>query len=275
MKSTLAKTEDGTITLTITIPQKDIATTREEVVEEIVKNTTLPGFRKGMAPKKMVADKMDKMQLQEDTLKKLLPKYYTEAVNEHKIKPIISPRIHIDKLDEGEDWTFTAATCEMPEVKLGDYKKKITDVTAKSKIVVPGKEQTGPNMDDIIKALLESTTISIPQVLVESEVERLLSQLLDEIKSLGLSLDQYLGSTHKTIEDLKKDYAARATQDITFEFALQKVGDEEKITVDQKELEEALAKAQSPEERANLERNIYMLASILRQQKTLDFLKNL
>lgn len=275
MKSTLTKAQDGTITLTITIPHKDVEITREEVIEDVVKSTTLPGFRKGMAPKKLVADKLDKMQLQEDILKKVLPKFYTEAVNEHKIRPIISPRIHIEKLEEGEDWTFTAMTCEIPEVTLGDYKKKVKDVTAKSKIAVPGKEQTGPNMDDIIKVLLESAKVVIPQILVDSEVERLLSQLLDEIKSLGLSLDQYLGSTHKTIEDIKKEYAQRATQDISFEFALQKVADEEKITIDQKELEEALAKAQSPEERANLEKNIYLLASILRQQKTLDFLKNL
>lgn len=275
MKSILAKADDGTITLTITIPQKEVATTREEVVTEVAQNTTLPGFRKGMAPKDLVAGKLDAMQLQEDTLKKLLPKTYTEAVNEHKLRPIISPKIHIEKMQEGEDLTFTAQTCEMPEVVLGDYKKQIKDVTAKSKIAVPGKPETGPNMDDIIKALLESVKVTIPQILVESEVERLLAQLLDEIKSLGLSLDQYLGSTHKTIEDVKKEYATRATQDITFEFALQKVADEAKINVEQKELEEALEKAQSPEERANLEKNIYLLASILRQQKTLDFLKNL
>ncbi|HET9947096.1 MAG TPA: hypothetical protein VFQ63_03465, partial [Patescibacteria group bacterium] len=96
-----------------------------------------------------------------------------------------------------------------------------------------------------------------------------------EIKTLGLSLDQYLSSTHKTIEDVKKEFEARAINDISFEFALSKIADEEKINVEPKELQEALDKAQSPEERANLERNIYLLASILRQQKTLDYLKNL
>lgn len=275
MSSTLAKAQDGTITLTITIPQKDTAKVRDEVIDQAVKNTTLPGFRKGMAPRNLVEEKMDKMQIQEDVLKKLLPQFYTDAVNEHKLKPIISPRIHITTLEDGKDIEFTATTCEMPEVKLGEYKKKVQDVTAKSKIAIPGKETTGPNMDELVKALLQEATVTIPQVLIDGEVERLLAQLLDEIKSLGLSLDQYLSSTHKTIDDLKKDYATRAAQDISFEFALQKVADEEKISVEQKELEEALQKAQNPEEKANLEKNIYLLATILRQQKTLDFLKSL
>jgi len=275
MASTLAKTQDGTLTLTITVPQKEVAKIREEIIADAVKQSTLPGFRKGMAPRKLVEEKLDKMQLQEDVLKQLLPQAYTEAVNEHKLKPIISPRVHIEKFEEDKEVVFSATTTELPEVTLGDYKKKVKEVTAKAKIVVPGKEQAGPNMDELMKAFLEGVKVTIPQILVESEVERLLAQLLDEIKSLGLSLDQYLASTHKTIEDLKKDYAARAVQDITFEFALQKLADEEKITVEQKELEEALSKAQSPEERANLEKNIYLLATILRQQKTLDFLKNL
>jgi len=99
--------------------------------------------------------------------------------------------------------------------------------------------------------------------------------MLDEVKTLGLTLDQYLASTHKTVEEVKKDYAQRATNDITVEFVLQKVADEEKITVSDKEIEEAITKAPTPAEKENLEKNKYLLAAILRQQKTFDFLKSL
>ena len=43
----------------------------------------------------------------------------------------------------------------------------------------------------------------------------------------------------------------------------------------QAEIEEAIKKATSPEERTHLESNRYLLSSIIRQQKTLDFLKTL
>jgi hypothetical protein len=45
--------------------------------------------------------------------------------------------------------------------------------------------------------------------------------------------------------------------------------------VENQELEEAIEKSTSPIEKQQLEQNRYLLASILRQQKTLDFLKNL
>lgn len=275
MKSTLARQEDGTILLTVTLPVADVTKVRNEVIDAIVKNTTLPGFRKGMAPKEKVEKSIDPAQTQEEVLRKLLPVAYSDAVTEQKIHPIMNPRIRITKIEAGKDWEFTAETCEAPKVTLGKYKDAVKKITAKSKIVVPGKEDKGPNMDEIVKAVVANATVAIPQILIGTESERLLSQLLDEVKSLGLSLDQYLASTHKTLEQVKKDYQDRAKQDLTFEFVLQEIANTENISVEKDELEEALAKAQSPEERKNLEANIYLLASILRQQKTLDYLRNL
>ena len=274
-KTTITKQDDGTIILHIMIPQTIIQKTRDEVTADIVKNTTLPGFRKGMAPKKLVEEKIEPMKLQEDILRKILPDAYTEAIKEMNIKPIVSPKIHVEKIEEGKDWEFSATTCEMPEVTLKEYKKNVKDITAKSKIVIPGKEEKGPNMDEIMKAVMHNVTVTIPKILIDSEVDRLLAQLLDEIKTLGLSLDQYQASTHKTIEQIRKDYEERAQKDLTFEFSLQKIADEEKITISQKEIEEALLQAKDESERKNLEANIYLLATILRQQKTLDFLKHL
>jgi len=281
MKSTITRKEDGTISLHITIAAKDVKKTWDEVVTHIVKETTLQGFRKGMAPRDMVEKGLDKMQTQEEVLRKLLPVAYSASVTEHALKPVMSPRIHVEKIADPSsqpeaDWEFTAETCETPEVTLHAYKDAVKTITAKSKIIVPGKEEAkGPNMDEVIKAVLDTAAVTVPAILVDAEAERLLSQLLDEVKSLGLSLDQYLGSTHKTIDEVKSEYRARAEQDIKFEFVLQKISEEEKITVEKNEIEEALAKAQSPEERKNLETNMYLLASILRQQKTLDFLRSL
>ena len=282
MKSTITKTEDGTITLAIAIPKDAIATTRAALVADYVKNANLPGFRKGKAPQKLVEEKMDIEKLNEEILKKLLPTYYVEAIKEHNIQPIVHPKVHVGKIEEGKDWEFTATTCEAPQATLKDYKKAVKDITAKSKIVVPGKdlpagrqENKEVAFDEVMKTVLEHATVTIPSMLIDQEVDRLLSQTLDEIKTLGLTLDQYLASTKKTAEELRKDYAQKAENDIKIEFVLQKIADEEKIVVEDKEVAEAITKAKSDAERANLEANRYLLANILRQQKTLDFLKNL
>lgn len=275
MKSTITKQTDGTITLQITIANSLISKAWQEEVEKISTNATIPGFRKGKAPKKIVEEHVNTEEVREEVLKKLLPTSYLEAVKEHDLKPIINPKIHVEKLEEGKDWQYNAITCEMPKIDLGDYKKAIKAITAKTKIIIPGKEKQEVNMNDVMKALLDSVKVATPQILIDSEVERLLSQLLDEIKKLGLTLDQYLASTNKTPEALKKEYAQKAEGDMRLEFALQEIAEVEKITVEQKEIDEAILKAKDEKEKEHLTKNAYLLANILRQQKTIDFLKNL
>ena len=102
-----------------------------------------------------------------------------------------------------------------------------------------------------------------------------MSQTLEDVKKLGLTLDQYLSSTGKNPQILREEYRKKAENDIKLEFTLLKIAEEEKIVVEEKEIEEAIKASKSDDERKNLEANRYLLASILRQQKTLDFLKNL
>lgn len=275
MKSQLTRSEDGSITLKIVVPWADVKKTEEEVVTEMAKNADLPGFRKGKAPKKVVEDNLDKARVREEVLRHLLPTAYIDSVKEHNLKPIIDPKVQVKPLEDEKDWEFEAVTTEEPDVNLGDYKSKIKDVTAKSKIVIPGKESEGPKLDDIIRVLLETSTIKLPKILIDYETDKLLSQTLDEIKKLGLTLDQYLASTGKNADMLRLEYEGKAQNDLKLEFTLRKVAEAEKITVGDEDLNKTIEKAKTPEEKRNLEANKYLLASILRQQKTLDFLRNL
>ena len=275
MDSIIEKQEDGTIILNISIPSKIVKDTTEIVLEEVAKSANVAGFRKGKAPKKIVEEKVDKDKVKEEVLKKLLPQAYAQAVKKHDIKPIINPRIHVELLEDNKDWKFTASVCEAPQVDLNGYKDNIKKVTAKSKIIIPGKESKEASFDEIMAELQKSVNVKVSKIIAEQEVERLLAQTLDEIKRLGLTLDQYLSSVHKTVEDLKKEYENKAINDVKLEFALAKIAQEEKITVDDKEIEDAIKNAKDENERKGLEANKYLLASIIRQQKTLDFLKKL
>ena len=269
------KTPDGTIELKISISWAVVEKQWNAVVSEMVKSANLPGFRKGKAPKSVVEKQLDSAKIKEETLRKILPQAYIDSLKEHDLKPIVNPRIHLEgELIDGKPWEFHAVTCELPEIELNDYKDNVKKVTAKSKIIVPGKEEAKPNFDEIVKAVLDSTKATIPQILIEGEADKLLSQTLDEIKKLGMTLDQYLSSTGKKPEDLRAEYAAKAQTDLKLEFVLQKIAETEKITVDNSEIEKTIENAK-PEERAGLTANKYLLASIIRQQKTLDFLRSL
>ncbi len=281
MNATYKKLDNGNGEFTITIPWQAVKDTYNAVVEDIVKEAELPGFRKGKAPRANVEESLDKNKAYEEVLKRLIPDAYAKAVTEHALKPIVSPQITLTSAKEGEDWIITAVTCQKPSLTLGDYKKAITELknAKRNKIWVPGQEpkkeeekEQKPGIDEILDAVYKTTTVSLPAILVEQEVTRMLSNLLDQTKKLGLTIDQYMASSGKTIETVRKEYEEEAKRMLTLELALDQVADKEDIQIEEKDVDEVIKTAKTPEEKEGLQKEKYYLASILRRQKTIQLL---
>lgn len=289
MTSTIDRTTDGSIALTITIPWTDVAATYEKVVVDMVKNAELPGFRIGKAPRDLVEKNIDKTKVYEEALKTLIPTAYNAAVTEHKVKPVVSPKIELKDATENKDWVCIAHTCEKPAVTIGDYKKAITELKASKgkKIWKPGDltaqagptedkdNDTKPTLDELLMALYNNVTVTIPPILSEHEVNRLLSELIDQTKKLGLTVEQYLASTGRAGETIKKEYAEQARRTLTLEFALEEIADGEGILVSDDDIDAVIKTGKTDEEKKTLENQRYYLASVLRRQKTLDFLASI
>lgn len=277
MIAAMERQTNGTITLTITIPWAKVAETKESVIIELVKNIELPGFRRGKAPRDVSQKKLDSGKVYEQVIQKMLPQAYDDAIKEHNLHPIVLPKIEIVEAKEGSDWVVRAHTAEKPAVTLGDYKKAIRDAKAAkhNKIWKPGQEEekTKPmTVGELLDALLSVVTCQVPDILIETEVNRSLSGLIDQTKKLGLTVDQYLTSTNRTAQSVRKEYADGARRSLTLEFAIEAIADKESIVVSDDDTESAIKAAQTTEERAALAKERYYLASILRRQKTLDFL---
>lgn len=272
-KREFTKHPDGTIELNVTVSPEAIKKERTKIEEFFIKNLTVSGFRKGMAPKEIARKNLSEEKVREELLRKVVTDEYKKAIEKHKIQPVITPQIHIEAFEDGQELKFTAEVAEEPKVELGDYKKAIKQISSKSKIVVEkGKEPQKPSIDDIITAGITKAKIIIPNVIIEREVNRLLSQMIDEIKMLGMTLESYLESKKITVEALRAEYKVRAQRDIMLEFFLRRVADEEKITVTAEDITAAIAKIEDKNQQEEIKKNPYLVASIIRQQKTIDFL---
>ena len=277
MITALEKPSNGTIILTITIPWAEVAETKESVITELTKNIELPGFRKGKVPRDVALKKLDQSKIYEDVIQKLLPKSYQEAIKEHNLHPIVFPKIEMVEAKEEKDWVIRAHTAEKPEVTLGDYKQAIREAKSgkQNKIWKPGEVEKKPEpmtIGELLDTLLSTVKCQIPDILIETEVNRGLSDLIDQTKKLGLSVDQYLSSTGKTAESIRNEYGENSRRTLTLEFAIESVADKESIFVSDSDIESAIKAAKTPQEQENLTKERYYLASILRRQKTLDFL---
>ena len=266
MTSALHKTDDGTIELTITIPWAEIEKMYQTVVTETASSAEIAGFRKGKAPKQIVEENVDKTKVYEETIKRLVPKAYTDAVTEYKLAPIMMPQIELKEATEKKDWVIVAKTCERPTVTLADYKKAISDLKASKtqKIFVPGKDTgeekpKGPTVDELLDTLLTVCEAQIPEILLEHEVTHQLLQLVDQTKKLGLTVEQYLSSTGKTADSIRAEYKASAAKNLTLEFALESIAEKEQVTVSEDEVTKLIATAKTEEERKALEGQRYYL----------------
>ncbi len=278
---TLNRQPDGGVELKIVVPWADVEKFREESMTELIKEIELPGFRKGNVPRKIAEERIPKQNLQEEMLKRVLTQEYIAAVKNFNLKPLVNPKIHVEAFEDGTPLEFAAETCEDPKVDLKNYKEAVKKIKpATPKIATPGQpakpEAEEPRkLDQILDVVLSSTEVKIPKILVENEANRLLSQLLDELKRLGVTLDQYLSSRNTTTEKLRAEYDDRAEKDLKLEFLLRNIADDEKITVKQEEVETAIAGIKDPKQKEEVSKNPYLLAAIIRQQKTLEFLNTL
>lgn len=286
VSSSVAKSNDGSIQLTFKIPFKEIKSARNVVAKELGKDIQISGFRKGKAPLSKVLAQVPPATLIDKTLQKVLPELLAKALTEHKIKPVILPKFELISAKENEDWQVRAVTCERPTVSLGDYKKIVTGAAKSQAIWTPGKgeekEKKEPSREEkeqqIMKILLESISLDTPKPMIEHEVTRRLSALLERIEKLGLTLESYLASIGKTPETLRQEYEKQAEELIKLDLVLDKVADEEKIKIEGKQIEAAMAassadpnmakKLDTPEQRRLIE-------FILRRRAALDALVKL
>jgi len=283
MISTLNRLPNGNIELTITIPWKKVKIAYDKTLEKFVKQTEIKGFRKGKAPKKLIEEKVGRETLYEETLKELIPQAYLEAVQKHKIQPIINPQLKLTSAAWEKDWQIIATTCELPEVKLGDYKGEIKKALAVEKIWIPGKDKkekkptTEDKLGKIFKTLLETCQLQIPELLIEDEINRMLSRLIDQTARLGLTIEQYLVSQKKSVEQLKTEYHQQAEELLKLEFILSAIADEEKIQVAEEEVEkliEAIPDDKTKKALQTPEQKIF-IRQLLKKRHVIDNLSSL
>lgn len=97
----------------------------EAVQKSYLKNSkkfTVPGFRKGKAPRSIIERYYGKEVFYEDAINIVCADAYDKAIEENDIFPVDRPTISIKKIGEGENLVFTASVTVKPEVELGEYK---------------------------------------------------------------------------------------------------------------------------------------------------------
>jgi trigger factor len=104
--------------LTIEAEGSELDRSLDEAYHHLVKKVSVPGFRKGKAPRAVLVQHIGDQSLLEEALEHLIPQLYKQAIESEGIEPIARPEIEVTQTGP---LVFKATVSLKPEVKLGDY----------------------------------------------------------------------------------------------------------------------------------------------------------
>lgn len=151
MKVSTEPVQNSQVALNIEMEPVEIDKYLDRAYNRLVKKVSIPGFRKGKAPRDILERHIGKDALFQEALEDLIPRAYKEALDEQKISPIDQPEFELIKT---EPLIFKAVVPLKPTVKLGDY----TKIKVESKPVKIGKK----DIDATIEQLREQQAMLLP-----------------------------------------------------------------------------------------------------------------
>ncbi len=116
------KLEKNMAILTIEVPAEELEKAIEGAYRKNRNKISIPGFRKGKAPRKMIEQMYGKGVFYEDAANALIPDAYEKAVEECGEEIVSSPKISVTQIESGKPFIFTAEVALKPVVTLGAYK---------------------------------------------------------------------------------------------------------------------------------------------------------
>lgn len=155
MSVQVEKLEKNMAKLTVEVPAEDFEAAVEKAYRKDRGRISLPGFRKGKAPRKMIEKMYGAGVFYEDAANLLIPEAYDKALDECGETIVSRPEITVEQIETGKPFIFTAMVALKPAVTLGQYKgvevpKKQAEVTDEEvQAVIDRERENNSRMIDV------------------------------------------------------------------------------------------------------------------------------
>jgi len=182
----------------------------------------------------------------------------TDAEVDEKVQEILRQKKAYEKMqakaaDKTEGETTDLPTPESEAAKAEDEKDiELTDEVAKT-LGQPGQfegvadlktklrghlelekkqENATKHRATITDKIIDETTITLPKILIDSEINQMFAQMEDDLKRAELKMDDYLTHIKKTKEDLIKEWTPAAEKRATLQLVLNEIARKEEMSPD-------------------------------------------
>lgn len=122
MSLQVEKLEGNMAKLTIEASAEDFEKAVDKAYQKNKNKLSVPGFRKGKVPRKMIEKMYGNTVFYEEAANILIPSAYAKAIDECTEEVVSQPKIEVVQIEAGKPFIFTAEVALKPEVTLGAYK---------------------------------------------------------------------------------------------------------------------------------------------------------
>lgn len=215
-----------------------------KAITAIIPSVKLPDYKR-IAEKEVKKDEKNEIKVEEKDLDEAILKIRksrtsheghssaeaTECKHDHeKMTPEEHEKAILDSLPEFND-DFVRSLGDFKDIE--DFKTKVREMIGQNK-----KDEAREKLRiKIADALTEATMIELPEIMIESELDRTQSQFSADIEKMGVKLEDYLKHAKKTLEEIRKEWTPHAEKKAKLQLILNAIADAEKIKPDPKEIE--------------------------------------
>ncbi len=122
MSLKVEKLDNSMAKLTIEVPAEELEKAIEKAYQKQKNSISVPGFRKGKVPRKMIEKMYGAEVFYEEAANIIIPDAYEKAYDECEEEIVSAPEVDVVQLEAGKPFIFTATVALKPEIKLGKYK---------------------------------------------------------------------------------------------------------------------------------------------------------
>jgi FKBP-type peptidyl-prolyl cis-trans isomerase (trigger factor) len=186
--------------------------------------------------------------------------------------------------EKAEDAAFDPENITLPELtdeyvaglgqpgqftNVPDFKAKIREHLQLEKT----REAATVHRAKLIDAIVDASSMELPQILIDSELSQMFAQMEEDIKRAGLKFDDYLEHIKKSKEDLVKEWSPMAEKRAKLQLVLNEIAKLEKMLPDEAQLESQVNQLLEQYKDADPHRVRVYVASVMQNEAVMQKLE--
>ena len=199
MKTDVEELSPTRVKLTIEVPFEELEHAFDVTYKALAKQVRIKGFRPGKAPARLIDRYVGRGAVVSEAVNHAVPELYNEAIQKEELFALGQPDVEVTKLEDNEEFAFTAEVDVRPKFEVKDYKG--------IEVTVDSAEVTDEQVDEQISTLRErfSTLVGVDRPIEDGDHLSIdLSAAVDgeKLEDVAVSGHSYEMGTNTMLEGL-------------------------------------------------------------------------